>query len=334
MTTPPQPPDDAWPEPDAPTVVEGYHAPPPGPPPPAGPPPDRRIGSGMLLALGAIALVALGFLITWLLTHRHHHHAPPTTVVITTAATTNRSAGLVPVPDVRGVQAPHAASVLQSVGLKSRTTTVAAAGKPAGSVVSESPNAGAKVAKGSEVLLSVARGTATTTARTTTAQTTTAQTTTTVQTTTAQTTTSAAPPQPTTSTVPDLSGQSEASAAQALGQAGLLASIVFVPSKDELGTVEAQGKPAGAKVPYHSHVGINVSTGPGNKPMEQTPNVVGKTLQQALAAINGAHLRLIYLKYPVTTRAQAGKVVQQSPLGGAQAPQNAQVVVYLAVFRG
>lgn len=344
MTTPPQPPDDAWPEPDAPTIAEGYQAPPPGPPPPAGLPPDRRIGSGMLLALGAIALVALGFLIVWLLTHRHHHHAQPTTVVITSAATTtNPTAGMIPVPDVRGVQAPHATSVLESVGLKVRTAKVAAAGKPAGSVVSESPNAGAKVAKGSEVLLSVARGTPTTTAKTTTAQTTTAQTTTaqtttaqttTVRTTTAHTTTAAAPPQPTTSTVPDLSGQDEASAAQALGQAGLLASIVFVPSKDELGAVEAQGKPAGSKVPYHSHVGLNVSTGPGHKPMEQVPNVVGKTLQQALAEINGAHLRLIYLKYPVTSRAQAGKIVQQSPLGGAQAPQNAQVVVYLAAFRG
>jgi beta-lactam-binding protein with PASTA domain len=330
VTTPPPPPEDAWSEPDAPTVVQqdaAYGGPPPGPPP------DRRIGSGMLLALGAIALVALGFLIVWLLTHRHHHHAPPTTVVITTAPTTNRTAGIVPVPDVRGVQAPHAASVLQSVGLKARTTTVAAAGKPAGSVVSESPAPGAKVTKGSEVLLSVAQGTPkpqTATAQTTTAQTTTAQTTTAQPT----TTQAAPPPQPTTSTVPDLSGQNEASAAQALGQAGLLASLVFVPSSDELGTVEAQAKPAGTKLPYHSHVQVNISTGPGNKPMEQVPNVVGKTLQQALAAINAAHLRLIYLKYPVTAKAQAGKVVQQSPLGGQRAPQNAQVVVYLAAFKG
>ena len=106
-----------------------------------------------------------------------------------------------------------------------------------------------------------------------------------------------------------------------------------MPSQDELGTVEAQGKAAGTTVPYHSHVQVNVSTGPGNKPMENVPSVIGKSLQDALTAINGAHLRLIYLKYPVTSQAQAGKVVQQTPTSGNQAPQNAQVIVYLGALQ-
>jgi beta-lactam-binding protein with PASTA domain len=316
VTTPP--PEGGWPEPDAPTAVAPG---PPAPPGPAGPPPDRRIGSGMLLALGAIALVALGFLITWLLTHRHHNQ-PPTTVVVTSTPRTNTAgAATIPVPDVRGVQAAHATAVLGSVGLHARRAFVAAQGKPAGSVVAESPRPGARVVKGSDVLLSVARqaSQATTTAQTTTAQTTTA---------------SAAPaPQPTTSTVPDLSGLNEPAAAQALGRAGLLASLAFVPSTDELGTVEGQGKPAGAKIPSRSHVQMNVAIGPGTKPSESVPNVVGKTLQDALAAINGAHLRLIYLRYPVTSKTQAGKIVQQTPLAGAHAPQNAQVIVYLGAYR-
>jgi beta-lactam-binding protein with PASTA domain len=317
-------PSDEWPQVDGPTAVSPGGGPPP-------PPDDRRIGAGMLLALGAIALVAVGFAITWLLTHRHHHHAPPTTVVVTSKTTTRAGAALVVVPDVRGVQAPHAVAVLRSVGLTSRTTF--GAGSPQGSVIAVSPRVGARVAKHSQVLLSVARGSSTTTtsAQTTTAQTTTAQTTTTQQ----QTTTQAAPPpQPANATVPDLSGLNTSSAAQALGKAGLLASLVFVPSKDELGTVEAQGKPANTTVPFHSHVGVNVSMGPGTKPQETVPNVIGKTLQQGLAAINGAHLRLIYLKFPVTSKAHAGKVVQQTPLGGAHAPQNAQVIVYLGAFRG
>jgi beta-lactam-binding protein with PASTA domain len=330
VTTPP-PPEDGWPEPDAPTVAQAREtvvAPPT-------PPPDRRIGAGMLLALGAIALVALGFLITYLLTHRHHHHGQPTTVVVTTHGTT-ATAALVVVPDVRGVQAPHAEAVLRSVGLRSRLTYVAAAGKQAGSVVDVSPSAGAHVARHSEVLLTVARGAtttpATTTAPTTTAPTTTAPTTT-APTTTAPTTTTHVAPQPSTATVPDLSGLDTAGAAQALGKAGLLASLVFVPSHDELGTVEGQGKQSGTSVPFHSHVQVNVSTGPGNKPMETVPNVIGKTLPDALSAINGAHLRLIYLKFPVTTKTQAGKVVQQTPLGGGHAPQNAQVIVYLGAYR-
>jgi beta-lactam-binding protein with PASTA domain len=309
VTTPP-PPEDGWPAPDAPiaqtsetVVVTG------------GPPPDRRIGAGMLLALGAIALVALGFVITYLLVHRHHDTHPTTVVVTTAPRTQTAAAGVIVVPDVRSVQADRAAAVLQSVGLTVRRTLVA--GEPAGSVVTESPQPGAKVAKGSEVQLGVARGTGTGT------------------TTTAPTTTRAAqpPPQPTTASVPDLSSLDEAGAAEALGKAGLLASLAFVPSQDPLGTVEGQGKPAGTNVQSHSHVQVNVSTGPGIKAAEAVPTVIGNSLQEALSAINGAHLRLIYLKLPVTSRAQAGKVVQQSPLGGAHAPQNAQVIVYLGAYR-
>ncbi len=330
MTTPP--PEDGWPEPDAPTRVAPAPPPPPVPPPGA-PPADRRIGAGMLLALGAIALVGLGFLITYLVMHRHHHHPAQTVTPPTTAAlTTTAAAGGVTVPDVRTMQVTQAESVLRSLGLQPRTTPVGPQpGQAPGSVISESPKQGAKLAKGSQVLLVVARGKpagGTTTAATTTTGTTTSQTTT------AQTTTTQATTTPTSATVPDLSGGNEASAASALGKAGLLASLVFVPSSDELGTVEAQGKPAGTTVPYHAHVQVNVSIGPGQKPQEVVPNVIGKTLQDALTAINGAHLRLIYLKYPVTSQAQAGKVVQQTPLGSGHAPQNAQVIVYLGAFRG
>lgn len=328
MTTPPPPPpNDAWPAPDDPTVVA-----PTGPPvvPPPGPPnADRRIGAGMLLALGAIALVVIGFVIAYFLTHKKHHHAATTTIVTQPQTTTGTglAGGGVAVPDVRHLKVAQATSVLRSVGLKTRTS-----GGTSGTVLSESPSQGAKVAKGSEVLLVVTGVKSTPATTTTTATTTTAQTTT-AQTTTAKTTTSSAPPQPANATVPDLSGMKEQAAATALGKAGLLASVVFVPSQDELGTVEAQAKPSGTTVPYHSHVQVNLSIGPGQKPMETVPSVIGKTLQDALSAINGAHLRLIYLKYPVTSQSQAGKVVQQSPLGNGKAPQNAQVIVYLGALQ-
>jgi PASTA domain-containing protein len=145
-------------------------------------------------------------------------------------------------------------------------------------------------------------------------------------------TTTAAPPQPASSTVPDVTQQSEASAVQALSQAGILASLAFVPAHDELGTVEAQAKPAGTSVPFQSHMQVNVSTGPGQKERETVPSVIGQSLQDALTAINGAQLRLLYLRLPVTDASQAGKIVQQSPLGGGTAPRNAQVVVYLGAL--
>lgn len=148
------------------------------------------------------------------------------------------------------------------------------------------------------------------------------------------TTTASAPPPPADATVPDVSDQKEAAAVQLLNQAGILASLFFVPGSEPLGMVKAVAKPAGTTVPYHSHVQINVSIGPGDKPTEQVPNVVGQTLQEALTSINGAQLRLIYVKLPVTSQSEAGKIVQQSPLGGGHAPQHAQIVVFLGAFRG
>jgi hypothetical protein len=61
---------------------------------------------------------------------------------------------------------------------------------------------------------------------------------------------------------------------------------------------------------------------------------IKKRLTDAVSSIQAAHLRLIYLRYPVTSRAQAAKIVQQSPLAGNTAPGNAQVLVYLGAIKG
>jgi eukaryotic-like serine/threonine-protein kinase len=383
-------PTDTWTTPEDETVVARHETlvggtpPPPAAPPPAAPPADRRIGSGMLLALGALALVAAGIVIAWLLTHQQSNQKT-TTVVVTTApgatvapkVSVPRLIGLkeqdalvrlgqvglrpklvykpasapkgvvisqqphegselarkgqvtlvidsgapkVAAPNVVGKSLTEAQTLLDAKGLNSATTEVSSE-KPAGTVLDQAPNPGAKLAKGSTMTLSVAKGNTQTATSPATAP----------GATTAPTTTAAAQPQ--TATVPDVAGQKEGGAVTALGSAGILASIVFVPGTDPLGTVVEQAKPAGTTVPFHSHVQINVSRGPNDNAHASVPNVVGQTLEQAVSALNAAHLRLIYLKYPVTSQAQAGKVVQQSPLSGAQAPQNAQVVVYLGAYK-
>ena len=309
-------PPDSWPTPEDETIVGGI------PPAPVGPPPgDRRIGAGMLLGLGVLVLVAAGILIAYLLTHRNDHKATTATTVVVTTAPTSTVAPKVAVPKFVGLTEQDALVRAGQVGLQPKEVFKPTKA-PKGLVTSQNPPAGAELARGANVTLVIDSSPTTTT------------TTQSTPTTTATTpTTTAAPAQPQTATVPDVSGQKEAAAVTALGNAGILASIVFVPGSDPLGTVEQQAKPAGTTVPFHSHVQINVSRGPNNNPLVSVPNVVGQTLQQAVSALNAAHLRLIYLKYPVTSQAQAGKVVQQSPLSGAQAPQNAQVVVYLGAFK-
>jgi hypothetical protein len=144
------------------------------------------------------------------------------------------------------------------------------------------------------------------------------------------TTASSAPRRPATSTVPDVTKQSEEDGADILVKAGLLPTLSFVPSTDPLGTVEAQAQSPGSTVPYHSHVQINVSRGSNKNPLETIPKLIGDKLPLAVAALNTAGLRLIYVRYAVTDKTKAGTIVQQTPLAGSRAPHNGQVLVYMA----
>jgi beta-lactam-binding protein with PASTA domain len=293
----------------------------------------------MLLGLGALVLVAAGILIAYLLTHQKNDKQ--TSTVVVTTAPSRTVAPKVAVPRFVGLKEQDALVRAGQVGLQPKEVFKPSKA-PKGTVISQRPPEGTELARGGQVTLVVdssPKATTTSTPAATTTQsastpTTTATTPATTQAATpAPTTTAAAPAQPTTATVPDVTGQKEASAVTALGNAGILASIVFVPGTDPLGTVLQQAKSAGTTVPFHSHVQINISRGPNATTDATVPNVVGQTLTQAVGTLNAAHLRLIYLKYPVTSQAQAGKVVQQSPLSGAKAPQNGQVVVYLGAYK-
>jgi beta-lactam-binding protein with PASTA domain len=329
---PPEPPEQSpWPTTHETTVVETFE---PDtlaggqPPYVASPPPDRGIGAGMLLGLAVVALVALGIGLAYLLTHRGK--GSTTTVLVTRASSSSLpTAARVEVPVVTGRSFDSARATLENLGFRVARAPVSSTKQP-GMVVEMLPKAGSQVAKGSVITLSVAAGApSTATAGATTTEPTTS--TTTGATTNSSTTSS--PPTPANATMPDVSGQTEQAAVTELSKAGVLPSLVFVPAKDPLGTVEQQAKPANTTLPYHSHVQINLSRGPGEKPDAVIPNVVGSTLTDAVGALNAAHLRLIYVRYPVTTRTQVGKVVQQSPLGGNHAPENAQVLVFLGAIK-
>jgi beta-lactam-binding protein with PASTA domain len=281
----------------------------------------------MLLALAVIALAAAGVAIAYFLTHRDNG-SNVTTTVVTTSGT---AAAGKPMPELTGKRLDAAKATLLTLGIQPSITPQTSK-EPAGTVLAQAPEVGTTLTRGTHVTLVVAQ--AKQQAATSTQATSTQATTTAPATTAASTTTASAPPPPQTATVPDVSNQTEAASVQSLSRAGIIASLAFIPGSDPLGTVEGQAKHAGTTVRYHSHMQINISSGPGDKPKEQVPNVVGQPLQQALSSINGVNLRLLYLKFPVTSKSQAGKIVQQSPLGGAQAPRNAQVVVYLGAFSG
>jgi beta-lactam-binding protein with PASTA domain len=255
-------PPDSWPTPEDETVVQQRETVVGGtPPPPVAPPPaDRRIGAGMLLGLGVLVLVAAGILIAYLLTHKNDNKTPTATTVVVTTAPTNTVPPKVAVPRFVGMKEQDALVRAGQVGLQPKEVFKPTKA-PKGTVISQNPPEGSELARGATVTLvidSTAKQTTTTTATTTTTQATTTTATTTAATTTAATTTAAAPPQPQSATVPDVTSQTEAAAVTSFGNAGILASIVFVPASDPLGTVEQQAKPAGTTVPFHSHVQINI----------------------------------------------------------------------------
>jgi serine/threonine-protein kinase len=133
--------------------------------------------------------------------------------------------------------------------------------------------------------------------------------------------------------VPDVSGQQVQGAAAAVARSGFLVTIAYVANTQPLGTVVAESPNAGATAPTTAHITINAASGPGQKTQETVPDATGMTIPQAVAAMQHAGLRLIFLKRPVSERTDAGKIVEQSPAPGKTAPHNAQVLVYMGAYQ-
>ena len=133
-------------------------------------------------------------------------------------------------------------------------------------------------------------------------------------------------PQPTTATMPDVTGQTEAAAATAMRpgrdprQHRLRAGRR--PARDGAPAGEAGGHDRALPL---ARADQRVEGAERDAPTSPSRTRSGRRCGEAVSTINGAHLRLIYVKFPVTSDSQAGKVVQQSPLGGGKAPQNAQI---------
>jgi beta-lactam-binding protein with PASTA domain len=81
------------------------------------------------------------------------HTSGPPPAQVTLLPVPNRS---VPVPDLVGIKAPRAGALARASGLEARVIRVS--GRPAGVVLAQAPTPGARVRRGSTVLLRVGRG--------------------------------------------------------------------------------------------------------------------------------------------------------------------------------
>jgi beta-lactam-binding protein with PASTA domain len=202
----------------------------------------------------------------------------------------------VAMPDVVGLAAADAVNAL-----KARKLTATLQQKPSqeapGTVLAQTPKAGAHAKPGTNVVLQVAKGKASV-------------------------------------SVPDVTGQTQQQAASTLQQAGLKATTAQVPSSQPKGTVVAQNPAAGQKVSQGSSVRLNLSKGsaPGTTPATTTAPTTGATtttappssgadytgmrLQQAVQKIAQGRQQAIVVY--VTSNEAAGVVVANSRAGARE----------------
>jgi beta-lactam-binding protein with PASTA domain len=222
----------------------------------------------------------------------------------TVRLTVARGAAAVAVPDVTGRSQQDAVSTLRQAGLAARAVDVPSS-QPAGTVVAQSPSAGAKVQQGSTVRLNVAASAPATTAATTAAPTT--------------TTTQAS------SSGNDYSGMRLAAAAQKVAQGRQEVIVEYVSASAPAGVVVSNAREGGK-------VRLQVSAGAHPKQPKTVPDTTGEDGSSAQDDLTGAGFSVVSVEWPVSDASSDGVVVYQTPTGTA--PQGSAVVVYVGSANG
>lgn len=216
------------------------------------------------------------------------------------------SRGPVTVPDTVGQSRADAVAAVGGAGLKPKVFTVPSS-QPKGQVVAQKPLGGKRVAAGSTVRLNVSSGS-----------------------------TAAAPPppppppsKPATVTVPDVTGQQQNVAQKQLNAAGLKAGVVYVASDESQGTVVSQAPEGGTTQKRGTRIQLNVSLGPTPGTLKGVPDVRNLDPGAARAKLTAAGFRVQTLLQGVSDSSQVGKVVDEQPAGGRNAPAGSVVTIYV-----
>ncbi len=304
-------------------VVEEGTTPPPGPP--LEPAPDRELWPWLLLLL---VLVIGGIVAAVVLTSRDDKKkatptvlSQPATTVTVARVTPAAPAKPAPKPavarvqlaNVLGIPASTAVKRLRDDGFQPVVRSVYST-KPQGIVAAQNPGAGAQLAKGASVTLSVSKG-------------------------------QLAKP------VPDVVGQSESQAVSLLKAAGFAATPVQVPSSESKGNVIAQNPKSGEKAQPGTKVRLNVSAGaapsggasttppaattparttparpaPAQPATVTIPDIEGNTLEEARLALRKVAI-LVEIRY-VPSDQPSGTIVAQAKKPGTTAKRGDHMLV-------
>ncbi len=129
-------------------------------------------------------------------------------------------------------------------------------------------------------------------------------------------------------TVPDVTGLDRDEAASQLGQAGLKVTRRFEFSDDvEPDKVIRTDPAAGTQVPQGTTVTMVISQGPKPPDNVTVPDVVGQTQEAATQTLENAGFKVRVQNQATTDPSQDGVVLDQSPAGGNQAPKGSTVTI-------
>jgi beta-lactam-binding protein with PASTA domain len=202
----------------------------------------------------------------------------------------SQSQNNVAVPNLTGMTPAQATAALNAAQLQLGTvsnTQSVQTGTPPGSVVQQVPAAGAKAPKGSKVNVTL-NG-------------------------------------PSEAPVPNVVGQTEAQAIQALQAAGFTAAPVkqAFDAKVPVGNVISQDPAAGGQAPKGTVITLTVSKG---QQSSAVPDVTGKSQSDATSAIQGAGFK-VSVKTASSSSVNQGDVISQAPVGGVTAVPGSTVSI-------
>jgi serine/threonine-protein kinase len=134
--------------------------------------------------------------------------------------------------------------------------------------------------------------------------------------------------------VPDVTGQLQDAGQKQLTSAGLKAGVVYVKSDQAQGTVVSQSPSSGATVKRGTRVQVNVALGSQPGTLKGVPDVRNLDPSAAREKLAAAGFEVQTLREPVSDRAQVGKVVDEQPAGGRNAPAGSVITIYVGRAAG
>jgi eukaryotic-like serine/threonine-protein kinase len=201
--------------------------------------------------------------------------------------------GIVALPNVNNKKRDEAIKILREKGFQPTVQKQSSDTVASGLVVSTDPAAGIEVQVGSPVTVFVSSG-------------------------------------PQEVSVPEVTGESQATATATLAAAGLKVTVTKREvAEPAAGTVISQSPAAGSKQKLGGHVTIVVAQAPKQVPV---PSVVGQSEAQAVAALTSAGYTSHTVSRTVTDPSKVGIVVQQSPGAGSKPAKGASVTIAVGVL--